>query len=111
MRTIQVEIETDANGYFSKTLSFNPPGPIGVTVGLTATLLAPFATGLWGTLDIDARDGTPSNTKRTFVLWHREAVAIGSWSLDGGDNIIVVHGKTRPRRANARLLLKIDAAM
>ena len=111
MPKMTLEIATDENGYFSKTVPFNPPGPIGLTVRLSATLLAPFATGLWGSLDIDAKDGEPSNQKRAFVLWHREAVPIGSWRLDGGDNIIVVHGKTRPRRANARLLLKIDAAM
>jgi len=111
MPKITVEITTDEHGYFSKTVPFNPPGPFGLTVRLTATLLSPFATGLWGSLDIDARDGQPANARRAFVLWHSESVELGSWRLDGGDNIIVVTGKTNPRRANARLLLEIDAEL
>jgi hypothetical protein len=111
MPKIRVEIGTDENGYFSRTVPFNPPGPIGLTIHLSATLLSPFATGIWGALDIDARDGAPSNAKRAFVAWHSEAVRLGEWKLDGGDNIIVVTGKTNPRRPNARLLLEIDAAI
>jgi hypothetical protein len=111
MPKMTVEIRTDENGYFSKTVPFNPPGPFGLTVHLSVTLLSPFATGLWGSLDIDARDGAPSNQRRAFVVWHSEAVQLGSWRLDGGDNIIVVTGKTKPRRPNARLILEIDAAL
>lgn len=111
MPKLTVEIVTDENGYFSKTVPFNPPGPIGLTVRLSAKLVSPFATGLWGSLDIDARDGDPSNQRRAFVVWHSEAVQLGSWRLDGGDNIIVVTGKTKPRRPNARLILEIDAAL
>lgn len=111
MPRMTFEITTDENGYFSKTVPFNPPGPFALTVRLTATLLSPFATGLWGSLDIDASDGQPSNARRAFVLWHSEAVDLGAWRLDGGDNIIVVTGKTNPRRANARLLLEIDAEL
>ena len=111
MPKMTVEIRTDENGYFSKTVPFNPPGPFGLTVRLSVTLLSPFATGLWGSLDIDAKDGNPSNEKRAFVVWHSEAVQLGSWRLDGGENIIVVNGKTKPRRANARLVLEIEAAV
>jgi hypothetical protein len=111
MPKMTVEIRTDENGYFSKTLPFNPPGPFGLTVRLSATLLSPFATGLWGNLDIDAKDGIPSNEKRPFVLWHSETVHLGTWTLDGGENIVVVTGKTKPTRANTRLLLEIDAAV
>jgi hypothetical protein len=111
MPTMTMEVRTDENGYFSKTVPFNPPGPFALTVRLTARLASPFATGLWGSLDIDARDGAPSNQQRAFVLWHGEAAPLGSWRLDGGDNIIVVTGKTRPRRANTRLVLEIDAAL
>jgi hypothetical protein len=111
MPKVTVEISTDENGYFSKTVPFNPPGPFPLTVRLSATLLSPFATGVWANLDIDARDGSPSNQKRAFVIWHSEAVQLGSWRLDGGENIIVVNGKTKPTRANARLVLEIDAAV
>ena len=111
MPKLTVEIRTDEHGYFSRTVPFDPPGPPGLTVRLTATLLAPFGTGLWGSLDIDARDGSPSNRARSFVLWHSEAAELGTWRLDGARNIIVVRGKTRPTRANARLLLEIEATV
>lgn len=111
MPKMTVEIRTDENGYFSKTVPFDPPGPFALTVRLTATLLSPFATGIWGSLDIDARDGAPSNQQRQFVAWHSEAVQLGPWRLDGGDNIIVVRGKTKPTRPNTRLLLEIDAVV
>jgi hypothetical protein len=45
------------------------------------------------------------------VAWHKEAVQLGSWRLDGGDNVVVVRGITKPKRANARLVLQIDAAV
>ncbi len=109
MPRMTVEIRTDENGYFSRTVRYNPPGPIGLTVSLAVTLVSPFATGLWGELDIDAEDGEPSNGKRRFVAWHSEQVQLGSLRLDGGDNVIVVTGKTRPKRAHTRLVLEIDA--
>ena len=106
-----VEIRTDENGYFSKTVRFDPPISLGVTVNLAATLLSPPATGIWGDVDIDAADGTPSNQKRTFVAWHSEPVQLGLWVLDADDNIVVVSGKTKPRRAHTRLVLNIDVTL
>ena len=111
MAKMTVELSTDENGYFSKTISYNPPGPFGVSVHLSATLLSPSATSVWGNLDIDAKDGKPSNQQRAFVIWHSEEVQLGSWRLDGGDNIVVVNGKTMPRRAHSRLLLEIEASL
>jgi hypothetical protein len=111
MAKMTVEIRTDENGYFSKTIRYNPPGPIGASVTLSGMLLSPVATGLWGDLDIDAADGAPSNAKRTFVAWHSEVVHFGSWVLDGGDNIIVVNGKTKPCRPYTRLVLEIEATV
>lgn len=111
MPTLKVEIDTDRNGYFSKTLDYNPPGPFRLTVSLAATLLSPFATLVRGELDIDAADGTPSNQKRAFLAWHSEKVQLGSWRLDGGKNIIVLNGKTRPKRPNCRLVVEIDATV
>jgi hypothetical protein len=111
MPKMTVEIRTDEHGYFSKTIRFNPPGPLGVSVSLSGTLVSPAATGLWGDLDIDAADGAPSNQKQPFVAWHSEVVQFGSWVLDGGDNIIVVNGKTRPPRPHTRLVLEIDATV
>lgn len=111
MRKMTVEVRTDANGYFGRSIPFDPPGAPGATVELSATLLSPFATALWGEVDVDAKDGAPSNRKRTFALWHSETVQLGSWRLDGAQNIIVVNGKTRPTRANATLVLEIEVAI
>ena len=111
MPKMTVEIRTDENGYFSKTVLFDPPASLGPTVCLTVALLSPFATGLWASLAIDAREGEPSDQKQPFVVWHSEAVRLGPWSLDGGENVIVVTGKTKPLRAYARLVLEIDATV
>lgn len=110
MARMTIEITTNANGVFNRTTPFNPPGPFGLTIRLSATLLSPRSTGLWGTLDIDAKDGNPSNQKRAFVAWHNEVVQLGSWRLDGGDNVVVVKGITKPKRPNTRLVLQIDSA-
>ena len=111
MPKMTVELMTNALGQFTKTVPFNPPGPFGITVKLSSTLMSPFATGLWGYLDIDAKDNNPSKPQRPFVLWHSEKRPVGSWKLDGGDNVVVVRGITKPRRANTRLVLEIDAAL
>jgi hypothetical protein len=111
MPQMKVVIETDKNGYFSKTINYDPPGPFELTVRLAATLLSPFATAVRGELGIDSADGTPSNQKKAFVAWHSEQVQIGSWRLAGGNNIIVLTGRTRPKRANAQLVVLIDATV
>ncbi len=111
MPTMTVEIRTDQNGQFSNRTSYNPPGPFAVTVHLSAKLVSPFATGLWADLDIEPAQGQPSNQKRAFVVWQSEEVPLGSWHLAGGDNVVVVTGKTRPHRPNARLVLEIDATV
>lgn len=110
MPKLTVEIRTDEHGYFSKTVPFNAPGPAGTAVRLTVTLLSPFATGVWGKIDIDARDAVPLNRERAFVVWHSETAQLGSWRLDGGAHVIVVSGKTNPTRANTPLVLDIEVA-
>lgn len=106
MPKMTVEVRTDENGYFGKTVSFHPSGP---AARISVTLLSPYATGVWGTLDIDTKLSDRANQQRAFVVWHSETVQLGSWRLESGENIIVVTGKTKPSRANARLLLEIEA--
>ena len=103
-----VEIRTDENGYFSKTVLFDSLGSPGATACLTVTLLSPFATGVWGSVAIEARDGEPASGTRTFIVWHSETTQLDPWRLDGDENIIVLSGKTKPMRAHARLVLEID---
>ena len=111
MPRITVELRTNANGFFTKTVPYNPPGPFALTVRLSATLVSPFATGLWGTLAINSKDGKTTNPRKVFVAWHKEVVPLGPWRLVGGDNIVVVHGFTRPKRPNAQLVLQVDASV
>ncbi len=111
MPKMTVEIRTDPSGHFSNRTSYNPPGPVALTVRLSATLLSPYATGLWGDLDIEPAHGRAVNQKRAFVAWQNEPVQLGSWHLGGGDNTIVVSGTTRPHRPNARLVLQIEATL
>ena len=111
MSKLTLEIRTDENGYCSVTALFAPRGPFPSTASLAIALLSPAATALWGTARIDARDDKPSLDARAFVVWHSETVQLGSWRLDDGEHVIVVTGKTKPLRANARLVLEIDVAM
>ncbi len=111
MPQITVELTTDAFGVVNRTVVYNPPGPFSVTVGLSGKLASPFATGLWASLDIEPKNGRRANRRRAFVAWQGEQVQLGSWHLDGGDNLVVVRGITQPKRPNARLVLQIDAAI
>ncbi len=111
MPMVTVALQTDANGYFSDRVHYSPPGPFALTVRLSAKLLSPFATGVWGDLDIEPEHGQRSNQRRRFRAWQSEEVSLGSWHLNGGGNVIVVSGLTRPRRAHARLVLEIEAAV
>jgi hypothetical protein len=107
---ITVELSTDEHGYFSSTVPVQTQDATGVTLRLSATLLAPFATGMWATMRIDRPDAPPSIDARAFVLWHSEVAQLGAWRLDGGDHLIIISGKTRPTRTRARLLVELGAA-
>lgn len=106
MPKMTVDVRTDENGYFCKTVPYNPSGS---SMRMSMTLLSPYATALWGHVGVDAKDGDPANRPRAFVIWHSETVQLGSWHLETGENIIVVTGKTKPKRANTRVLLEIEA--
>ncbi len=111
MPRMTLAIQTDANGYFSDQVHYDPPGGFALTVRLSARLLTPFATGLWGELDIEPERGRPAHQKRRFVVWQSEEVQLGSWQLSAGENVIALKGLTRPRRAHARLVLEIAATV
>lgn len=111
MPTYDLDITTDENGYIHKTKKLNPPGPFGFSVKLTATLTSPAETTIEGSIDIDAIDGSPTNPKRPFVATTGATVDLGSWSVDGGDNVIVLEGKTRPVRAKTKLNVTIRAQL
>jgi hypothetical protein len=111
MPTIAVEVDTDANGYFQKTVQYNPPGPFALTVKLAARLLRPGDLTVHGELDIDAADGNPANQAKAFVVKSGDRVDLGSWHLDGRDNVIVLNGRTQPKQANVRLVVAVEASL
>ena len=111
MPTITVEVDTDSNGYFQKTVKYNPPGPFNLTVKLAARLLHPEGITVQGDLDIDAADGNPSNQEKSFVVKSGDRVDLGSWRLEGGDNVMVLNGRTQPKQANARLVVEVEASL
>jgi hypothetical protein len=108
---ITLEVPTDDKGHFRLSEHYNPPGPFPLTVEVNATLLSPSDTTIAGWLDIDAADGSPQNQKKSVVASTGQPIALGSWKLDGGENIILVTGTTAPPRPNATLTFEIDGTL
>jgi hypothetical protein len=111
MPTTTLRITTDGDGYFHKTERLNPPGRLNMTVDLKAKLVRPESTQVSATIDIDAADGSPANQEKRFVLTTGQSVSLGSWKLDGDDNIVVISGRTAPVRSNAELVFEITATL
>ncbi len=111
MPTVRIDLETDDNGYLHKTHKYNPPGPFSLSVELSAKIIQPAATTVQGELDIDATDGSPSNQKKAFRVTTGGTCQLGSWRLDGGDNVIVLTGKTIPPQAKTKITFEIEAKL
>lgn len=95
---VELEIETDENGYFNVTRKVDPDvlwsGE--VDVQLYVELLEPDNMVVYGSLDIDAADGSPSNLERKFRISSGKEMSLGNWSLSLDENIVVVSGRTQP---------------
>jgi hypothetical protein len=111
MPKVQIHVTSDANGYFHRSETFNPAGPFPLTVELTARLLAPDSTTASGSIAIDAVDGDPRNQAKDFAMRTGERFKLGAWRLDGGNNTVVVSGKTTPVRPNQELAFEIEASL
>lgn len=109
--TVRVQVPTDANGYFHKTEKFNPPGPFNLQIELRAALVGPPAARVEGQLDIDGADGSPSNQAKAFVISTGEKANLGTWKLAGGDNIVVVSGRTEPKLPHSMLIVDLEAVI
>ena len=109
MPSFDFSLATDENGYFQHSSRFNPRGPFSVKVELSVTLKQPADTLALGRLDIDPADGGRGNQARDFAVESGDTTSLGSWRLDGGDNVIVLTGRTEPMRANSNLQATIDA--
>lgn len=107
MPTFQFKTRTDSNGYFSHTKEYNPPGPFGFKVKLTGELLRPTGTRVAGLLDIDAKDGGTFNPERKFAGAAGQKLDLGSWKIDGADNVIVLTGKTLPAKPDTDLEIRV----
>ena len=109
MPTYPLRVRTDEYGRFHKTEKVNPPGWWEMTVELRAQLLEPSGTCVHGTLDIDAVDGDPSNNEKSFKVCHGQTMPLGQWRVDGGDNIVVARGRTKPSRPNTWIRVELQA--
>ena len=106
----KVKAGTDSNGAYHRQEIFNPPTPDfwPVSVSLKAKLLFPTDTTIICTLDVDATDGKPQNDMQEFSFSTGEQISLGTWRLDGGDNIIVVSGHTSPSRINTEVEIEFE---
>ncbi len=111
MPSFDLSLATDENGYFQHTTRFNPPGPFSFDVELSVTLKQPGETRAQGRLDIDPADGGRGNQARDFEVAAGDTASLGNWRLDGGDNVIVLSGRTEPARANSNLEVTVDARL
>ncbi len=107
MATMSFSVETDANGFFQKTHTFDSPAFWDMTVDLRAKLAAPADTCIIGTVDIDAADGTVLNQEKNFRVCHGEKFKLGQWRIDKRENVVVVRGKTVPKRAKTTVTVEI----
>ncbi|ABW32791.1 hypothetical protein [Acaryochloris marina] len=105
-----LSVTTDQNGFFMKTEEYDPPGPFPLNVNLSAKLLSPDQTKVSSSLDIDAVGGE-TNQKRDFQINTGEEISLGEWRIDGGNNIIIVNGKTTPVRANTEIEIELNVSL
>jgi hypothetical protein len=47
--------------------------------------------------------------QKSIVLSTGEQISLGSWRLDGGDNVVVVSGRTSPVRSKTELEIELEA--
>ena len=105
-----LETTTDENGYFSVTKTIDPPGFwLSVGVEIWAKLIEPASVVATGTLDIDATDGSPSNQEKKFRLESGKNTSLGHWRVSLDQNIVRVHGRILPKKANATLKVNVSA--
>lgn len=107
MADISILATTDKNGDFRATHAYDPPGPADLNIVLHARLATPEDTQVDGALDI-AADGAPSNQSKGFRIRTGQAISLGTWWLDSGDNQVVVSGKTTPPKPTAALELELN---
>lgn len=107
-----IEVTTDNSGAYSHTKVFNPPGPFGIKINdLKARLLLPADTTITGTIDVDASDGNPQNQAQDFTISTGGQVSLGTWKLDGENNVLVASGQTSPVRANTLVRLEVQGTI
>lgn len=111
MPEVDLKLKTDSAGAFDERKTYNPPVIFPVTVKISVKLESPPGVKAKVSLDIDAEDGDPTNTEKTFEISTGETVDLGKWMLDGGDNLIVLKGTTNPPKRNAELGVKVIAAL
>ena len=111
MRSFDFTLPTDENGYFHHSTEYDAPTPFPLRVTLEVTLNQPLDIKAEGRLDIDPVRGGRGNQARDFLVESGEATSLGTWRLDGGDNLIVLFGRTDPPRPNDTLVVTVSASL
>lgn len=105
--TRTLRVRTDADGRYETAQTFNPPGFWDYNVTAYAKLLSPPDTTISGTITITAANHSTENPSKKFQISTGETVDLGSWQLDGGDNLITVTGQTSPALANQIIEIEV----
>jgi len=105
--TRTIKVKSGADGTFRTEEVINPPGFWNYSIKASATLLTPEDTTIVGRLDITAANGKTVNPPKDFHISTGETGDLGGWKLDGGDNSIIVEGKTEPPRANSEIEIEV----
>ena len=117
-RDFDYSVQTDGNGYFSISRTIDP-GPLAElllgrrdrTVTFSVKLTEPDGIEVYGTVDVDAEDGSPSNAKKEFRVRSNEEKSLGSWDISMGANIVVVHGRTQPPVSNGTVKFRVTGEL
>ncbi|MGI8467709.1 MAG: hypothetical protein ACR2N3_04585 [Pyrinomonadaceae bacterium] len=105
--TEKIKVTTNADGSFVTEQIINPPGFWNYNITATARLLAPPETTITGEIKITAADKSTKNSIKNFSAFTGEAVDLGKWTLDGGDNALNVTGQTRPARSRVEIEIEV----
>jgi hypothetical protein len=99
-------VHTDNNGYYHSTQNFSPPGPFGFSVDLYATITAPAGAHVACTVTLNNSSGAQN---KSFTADTGERIALGSWHITSGTDILVISGQTNPVLANADVTIDVEA--
>lgn len=106
-----ISVSTDAQGRFTQSTTYNPPGWLDIRVQLQAVLQTSIPGNVTLDLCVQAANGSIAEQRKSVTLTSNEPVDLGVWQLDGGDNIVTVNGQTSAAIANKELTFQLNASL